>query len=154
MDGVTSMRSPTGKYATRGLLVLATALATFFALATTASSRPTVAKAKAPPARLLVHVHARIRAYASLTAPRDPALATRVVTFVPKVINVGTVIIDVINSDQEAHWFEINGVRSKRLGEEGGRAILRVTFKRPGTYPVALTSEAPINFTGSLKVVR
>jgi hypothetical protein len=154
MNGVTSMSSPAGRHAARWLIVLAAAITALFALAGGASSRSAAPAAKAPPARLLVHVHARIRAYASLTAPRDPALATRVVTFVPKVINVGTVIIDVINSDQEPHWLEINGVRSKRMGEEGGRSILRVTFKRPGNYPVALTSEAPINFTGSLKVVR
>jgi hypothetical protein len=154
MNGATSMRSSAGRYAARWVIVLATALVAVFALAATASSRSAAPQAKTPPARLLVHVRARIRAYASLTAPRDPALATREVTFVPKVINVGTVIIDVTNSDQEAHWFEINGVRSKRLGEEGGRAVLRVTFKRPGNYPVALTSDAPIAFTGSLKVIR
>ncbi len=107
---------------------------------------------KVPP-RLLVHVKARIRVYFNPAHPKNSMFADRIVTFSPKVVNVGTVILDVFNSDNEKHRFQINGRSTKVIGE-GGRTTLRVTFKRPGTYPVAITSDTPIGFGGALKVVK
>jgi hypothetical protein len=104
-------------------------------------------------ARPLLHVKARIRVYYSPESPSLSEFAQRKVTFSPPTIGVGTVIIDITNSDDDIHSFEINGVQSKRLGK-GGRTLLRVTFKHPGRYPVALTSNDPIIVSGVLKVIK
>jgi hypothetical protein len=101
----------------------------------------------------LVTVQARIRVYVNPKYPRTSILAQREVTFSPSLINVGKVRIIVSNSDKEAHSFEINGVSSRLLGP-GGRQVLTVTFKRPGIYPVAVSSETPVDFSGQLKVLK
>jgi hypothetical protein len=120
-----------------------------FAFVPVASSRTW---ATVPP-RLLVHVKARIRVYFDPAHPHNSVLADRVVTMTPKVVNVGTVIFEVLNSDNEQHRFQINGKTTKIIGA-GGRTTLRVTFKHAGIYPVAITSDTPIAFGGSLKVVK
>ena len=59
------------------------------------------------------------------------------VFFTPSVINVGTVKIVVRNSDPDvAHQVGINGVVSRWMAANGGTAVMKVTFKRPGTYVV------------------
>ena len=100
----------------------------------------------------LITVHARIRVFSNPIAPRNSLLAAREVTFSPKVINVGTVRIIVTNSDTEPHLFEINGVLSKKL-LEGGRGVMIVKFKKPGLYPVSVTTDTPSAFSGQLRVV-
>ena len=78
----------------------------------------------------------------ALSAPAAPALAqgpTEVHLknhrFTPNVINVGTVLIVVRNSDPGvAHQIGINGVYSTWMGPNGGTSVMKVTFKRPGTY--------------------
>jgi hypothetical protein len=111
-----------------------------------------LAAAKLPP-RLLVHVKARIRVFYDPNHPHNSMFANRTVTLTPGTINVGTVVIDVANSDNESHRFQINGKTSKLMGA-GGRATITVTFKHPGTYPVAVTSETPIALGGALRVVK
>lgn len=128
------------------------ALAALLRAAPVASSKPSTGHAKLPP-RLLVHVRARIRVYYDPAHPHNSMFASRVVTLKPAVVNVGTVVFVISNSDNEVHRFEINGFTSKRIGA-GGRASMTVRFKHPGTYPVAITSDTPIGFGGSLKVVK
>jgi hypothetical protein len=101
----------------------------------------------------LVTVQARIRVFANPKYPRTSILAQREVTFRPRLINVGKVRIIVSNSDRESHSFEINGV-SSRLLRPGGRQVLTVTFKRPGLYPAAISSETPVEFSGQLRVLK
>ena len=129
----------------RAALVGAVALV-LLTLAQAASSTTT-------PPRLLVHVKARIRVYYNPAHPNNSMVADRVVTMTPGKVNVGTVIFDVLNSDNESHRFQINGRTTKVIGE-GGRTTLRVTFKHAGTYPVAITTDTPIGFGGALKVVK
>jgi hypothetical protein len=132
----------------RNLLVAGVAfLGCVMALSLPASARPASAR-KLP----LITVHARIRVFSNPVAPRNSLLAAREVTFSPGTINVGTVRIIITNSDSEPHWFEINGVSSKKL-LEGGRDVMVVKFKRPGVYPVAVTTDTPSTFSGQLKVV-
>jgi hypothetical protein len=100
----------------------------------------------------LITVQARIRVFSNPIAPRNSLLAAREVTFKPSVINVGTVRIIITNSDTEPHLFEINGVNSKRL-LEGGRGVMIVKFKKPGLYPVSVTTDTPSAFSGQLKVI-
>jgi hypothetical protein len=119
------------------------------AIVPAASSRTS---ANLPP-RLIIHVKARIRVYFDPVHPHNSVLADRIVTMTPKVVNVGTVIFDVLNSDNEQHRFQINGKTTKIIGA-GGRTTLRVTFKHAGIYPVAITSDTPIAFGGALKVVK
>jgi hypothetical protein len=110
---------------------------------------------KQVPARFLIKVKARIRVNTSAGQPGIAIdTAARQVTFSPALINVGTVIIEVSNSDPDAHQLEINGVTSRRIGGDGGKAVMRVNFKTPGIYGVALTTDTPVPVTGSLKVVR
>jgi hypothetical protein len=101
----------------------------------------------------IITIRARIRVYSSPIYPHDSLLANREVTFTPKLINIGKVRILISNSDSEPHWFEINGVTSKRM-RHGGRAVITVNFKRPGVYPVSVTSETPVSFSGQLKVIK
>lgn len=111
-----------------------------------------VAAAKLPP-RLLVHVKARIRVFYDPNHPHNSMFANRTVTLTPAKVNVGTVVIDIANSDNESHRFQINGKTSKLIGA-GGRASIKVAFRHPGTYPVAVTSETPIQLGGALRVVK
>ena len=142
------MRSTTQRSG-RFLLSVAGILLVLLAIVPAASSRTS---ATVPP-RLLIHVKARIRVFFNPAHPHNSMFADREVTMTPKVVNVGTVIIDVFNSDNEQHRFQINGKTTKIIGA-GGRTSLRVTFKHPGIYPVAITSDTPIGFGGSLKVVK
>jgi|SRR5579862_9116546 hypothetical protein len=123
-----------------------------FVLAPAASSRSAEPQANLPP-RLLVHVKARIRVYFSPAHPHNSMFADRIVTLKPSVVNVGTVIFDISNSDDESHRFEINGVNSKLIGI-GGRATIRVTFKHAGIYPIAITTDTPIGFGGAMRVIK
>jgi hypothetical protein len=101
----------------------------------------------------LVTVQARIRVFVNPKYPRTSILAQREVTFNPSLINVGKVRIIVSNSDKEPHIFEINGVSSRVLGP-GGRQVLTVTFKRPGIYSAAVSTDTPAAFSGQLKVLK
>jgi hypothetical protein len=109
------------------------------------------------PARLLIKVHARIRIdnttpYNSYTNGMNP----RTVFFTPALINVGTVILDVVNSDDDEHRLTIDGVTSRMMGPDGGKAVMRVTFKKPGTYGIAVSADNndAIDISGELKVVK
>src|SRR5258707_5937834 len=79
----------------------------------------------------VVKISARIR----VVPATGEVLIPVKVFFTPRVINVGTVIIVVRNSDPGvAHQVGINGVYSAWMGPNGGTAVMKVTFKRPGTY--------------------
>lgn len=146
----------------RGLLLFGGVALTgcVLALSLPSTARPSISRTESEAAsrqatRLsvpLITVHARIRVFSNPIAPRNSLLAAREVTFSPSVINVGTVRIIITNSDTEPHLFEINGVNSKRL-LEGGRAVMIVKFKKPGLYPVSVSTDTPSAFSGQLKVV-
>jgi hypothetical protein len=84
---------------------------------------------------------------------------TPVAVFIsPRVIPVGTVIIVARNSDaQSSHQLSVNGVTSRWMGEGGGTSVMKVTFKRPGTYTVTVTGglidEGESGGAGLLKVI-
>ena len=106
-------------------------------------------EAKAP--RPTVKVVARIR-----EAIGDRRVKPVTITFRPSVVNVGTVVFVLRNSASEGYSVQINGVTSKPMGPEGGTDVIRVTFKRPGKYAVALgTIDSGENYTGAIfRVVR
>jgi hypothetical protein len=145
----------------RSVLFRGGALGFMLALALVSAAQPAAANVDrqtandrvALPQVPMITVRARIRVYSNPLYPRDSLLAQREVTFTPSLINVGTVRMIVTNSDDEAHWFQINGVTSKRL-LKGGRAVLVVKFKKPGIYRVSVTSETPVAFSGQLKVIK
>jgi hypothetical protein len=82
------------------------------------------------------------------------------VFFSPSVVSVGTVIMVVRNSDPEvAHQLSINGAYSRWMGPNGGTAVMKVTFKRPGTYIAATIGGFPpdgaeTGGAGSVKVLK
>jgi hypothetical protein len=126
------------------------ALVAVLATAAPALSQRSVTAAKAPPR--IVKVVARIRE----SVGENHALLPVTVTFRPAVANVGTVLFVVRNSASDGYQVEINGVRTKPLGANGGTDVIRVTFKRPGKYSVGLgTSGGGDYYTGALfKVVK
>jgi hypothetical protein len=75
------------------------------------------------------------------------------VVFKPSIVNVGTVIIIVKNANDEPSHLEIAGVLSRRIGS-GGRAIMRVKFKRPGSYDATVPDDTTTGIIGVLKVVK
>jgi hypothetical protein len=79
------------------------------------------------------------------------------VFFTPSVLNVGTVVIVARNSDPVvAHRLSINGVYSKWMGPGGGTAVMKVTFKKPGSYGVAVlggVGDGETDESGPLKVL-
>src|SRR5262245_31656571 len=111
----------------------ATAALAFVAMVPVAWSDSSSAAAK-PPAKPLLTVRARIRVI--LSGESQTPLA---VFFTPTTINVGTVIIIARNSDNEMHQLIINGVTSRWMGPGSGTAVLKVRFKRPGTYAATVT---------------
>jgi hypothetical protein len=138
----------------RRLVFFCCIAASLVALAATPAFSASSATPKKIPARFLIKVKARIRVNLSPGLPGVAIdTAAREVTFSPALINVGTVIILVSNSDKDPHQLEIAGVTSRRMGG-GGKAVMRVTFKTPGIYSVALTTQTPVPVTGALKVVK
>ena len=50
-------------------------------------------------------------------------------------VNRGTVVFTVVNKGQVGHIFEVQALRKVTpLLQPGGRATLRVTFRKPGRY--------------------
>jgi hypothetical protein len=108
--------------------------------------------AKAPP-RLLVTVQARIKAYVAAGVPKTSLMAPLEVSFSPDLIDVGTVIIAVNNTTNESHALEIDGVSTALLGP-GGRADIRVNFRRPAKYTVSVSADDPVPISGTLTVIK
>jgi hypothetical protein len=106
------------------------------------------------PAKPLLKLTARIRVIEGSGSVVTPVG----VFFTPRVINVGTVIIVARNSDPDtAHQLSVNGVVSRPMGPGGGTAVMKVTFKRPGTYLVQVlggTLGLYTNSSGLLKVLK
>ncbi len=148
MTGRRPSKKPTGR---RAILAFVTVvgLIGMLAAAPLAFSHPSATTPKK-----VVKVRARIRVNSDPNQVKDLPMAQRGIFFTPSVINVGTVIIVISNGDDDAHIFQINGVTSRRIGP-GGRATIKVTFKRPGRYPVGLTDDDLFNVgPGVLKVVK
>jgi hypothetical protein len=80
-----------------------------------------------------------------------PAVPGKIV-FSPKTVKRGPVVIKITNTDDEWHLFEVAGVRSRLIGPNGGRAIIRLTFKKPGLYFASCPDDKDVNFAGALAV--
>jgi hypothetical protein len=115
-------------------VVVALGLARFVGLA---QALPFSSAARPPEKSFLVKVNARIRISQSSQQVGNKYSPVKVF-FNPSIVNVGTVLIVVTNSDVEGHILEINGKTSRFMHEDGGRAVMRVTFRKPGTYFVGL----------------
>ena len=103
--------------------------------------------------RPLLTIQARIRVYVTPGMRYTPDSAPRLVTFSPDVVNVGPVIIDIHNDDDDSHTLVIAGVSSRLIGP-GGRANIHVTFRHPGIYSVGVTMDTVYPMGGSLTVVK
>jgi hypothetical protein len=80
-----------------------------------------------------------------------PAVPGKLV-FSPKTVSAGPVVFKITNTDEDWHFFEIDGVRSRFIGPNGGRAILRLTFKKKGLYFASCPDDHDVNFSGALGV--
>ena len=122
------------------------ALALAAAVAASAFAQPAIK-------RPLLTIQARIRVYATPGIPTTSQMAPRAVTFSPDLVNVGTVIIEIRNTDDEPHSLQIGGATSSLIGP-GGRAFMRVTFRHAGVYPVSVSTDTPVPIGGSVRVVK
>ena len=58
-----------------------------------------------------------------------------VVSYVPDKTKAGTLVtFKITNTDNTFHAFEIDGVISRFLGPHAGKGIIKVLFKKRGTY--------------------
>jgi hypothetical protein len=129
-------------------LTLASAFAVAVVFAVQGASARDSAAAKTPKAPLLkvlavIHGH-----------PRGDVRYPGKIFFSPAVINPGTVVIEIRNLDDDFGRMLINGVSSRIMGPNRGRAVIRVTFKKPGAYTATLPDEETSGIYGVLKVVR
>jgi hypothetical protein len=85
--------------------------------------------------------------------PNDNPQFSGKIIFAPNVVHVGTVLVlDIKNLDNDVHDIQVNGLTSRRMGHNG-RAILRVTFKKPGTYVASAPDDDASGISGTIKVV-
>ena len=61
-------------------------------------------------------------------------------------------LVHALPHQPEFHDIEINGMTSRRMGHNG-RAVMRVTFKKPGTYIVSAPDDNASGISGTIKVV-
>jgi hypothetical protein len=80
-----------------------------------------------------------------------PAVPGKIV-FSPKTVSRGRVVLKITNTDDEWHFFEIAGVRSRFIGPHGGRAIVRLNIKKKGLYFASCPDDHDVNFSGALGV--
>ena len=72
-------------------------------------------------------------------------------------VRTGTVVFTVVNKGQLPHTFEIQRLRKVTpLVQPGRKAVLRVTFKKAGTYYYLCTVGAHVQYgmAGNLRVTR
>lgn len=143
------LRRPEKPYA-RALIGAAAAMAV---LATAPAAWPQPAKTLAVP---LLKVTVQIRAYGDQNNRTNANLlgvpAVRAF-FKPSLLHVGTVVMVVRNFDSDWQTLSVNGVQSRPMGPNGGTAVMKVTFKRPGIYSVGLDSENA-GYGGTVKVIK
>jgi hypothetical protein len=110
------------------------------------------AEAKSPP---ILTVHAQIRPYGGNPNVRSEGVPYAKIFFNPTVLSVGRVKIVARNYTNVWLTVAVNGVQSRSLGPQGGTAVLRVTFKKPGKYLAAvLGDEGPAAVPAILTVLR
>jgi hypothetical protein len=123
-----SLERSDARLAVLGVVIALAVLAAAPAGASNWSSALTAAR---PATKPMIKVTARILVSLDSGGNLHPVT----VFFTPSVVNVGTVIIVVRNSDNDAaHQLSINGVYSRWIGPSGGTAVMTVKFKRPGSY--------------------
>jgi plastocyanin len=74
-----------------------------------------------------------------------------------KKVHTGTVVFTVVNKGQIPHTFEIQSLQKiTPVIQPGDKALLRVTFKKPGSYYYLCTIGAHVQYgmAGTLKVVK
>jgi plastocyanin len=72
-------------------------------------------------------------------------------------VRAGTVIFSIVNKGQLAHDFAIEKLqKTSALIQPGGHAVLRVTFKKPGSYYYVCTVGAHVQYGmhGNLTVTK
>jgi hypothetical protein len=84
--------------------------------------------------------------------PPSNLLTPGVIVFTPKAIKRGTVIFKITNKDGEDHFFSINGALSASINGQGGKGVLKVTFKRQGVYTGSVPDDETSGFAGLLTV--
>ena len=85
--------------------------------------------------------------------PNDNPQFSGKIVCAPHVVHAGTpLLFEIKNLDNEFHDIEINGMTSRRMGHNG-RAVMRVTFKKPGTYIVSAPDDNASGISGTIKVV-
>jgi hypothetical protein len=70
----------------------------------------------------------------------------------PKTIKRGTVTFKITNRSGDFAVFEIVSVDSRKMGPDGGKAIIKVTFKRPGLYSATIPTYYAGTTGGLLRV--
>jgi hypothetical protein len=140
---------PRGKQARLAIFGATVALAVLGSVPAAWSDSSTAAAKRST--KPLLKVTVRIRVIEGIWGARPVKLF-----FTPSVVNVGTVAIVARNSDHEyGHTVSINGVKSRWMGASGGTAVMKVTFKRPGTYIAATeVEEGETDGSGLLKVIK
>jgi hypothetical protein len=73
------------------------------------------------------------------------------ITFTPAAVHAGVVTIEVENLDGGFGSMTINGVTTRTMGPNKGRAVIKVNFKKPGVY-FATATDTTSGITGLLKV--
>ena len=93
-----------------------------------AAVAPVALAAKAAPLSAVVRVTIHGHPQGNVEVPGK-------VFYSPDRVKVGTLVTFMItNHDSIGHDFEIDGVTSRTMGHNGGRAVIKVLFKRAGTY--------------------
>ncbi len=80
-----------------------------------------------------------------------PTVAGKIL-FNPKTVKQGTVVFKITNTDNEWHKFEIDNLSSRLMGPNGGKGVLRVTFKKRGLYFAATPEKTDFGISGVLTV--
>jgi hypothetical protein len=74
------------------------------------------------------------------------------IVFSSHTITLGVVTFRITNTDNDFHFFEINGVDSRVMGPRGGKAVVHVKFKRPGLYHASCPDDVSGRINGVLRV--
>ena len=76
-----------------------------------------------------------------------------VIVLSPKSVKRGTVTFTVTNRSDDFAVFEIAGIASRKMGPNGGRAIVKVVFKKPGVYSATVPTYYSGTTGGLLRVI-
>jgi hypothetical protein len=109
-------------------------------------SRPGNASAGEPAVTQVVHVTIFGNTPATCTSCPGRIVLSR------KTVRRGTVTFKITNRSDDFAVFEIKSVDSRKMGPNGGQAIVKVTFKKPGLYSATVPSYYSGTTGGLLRV--